>query len=342
MTEQKAPSGPARLQETHLLREWKSDAPFLGVRCDPTGRYVVAAAQDHTLHRWNLEKDDHVSFSGHDSWARPIAFSTDGSQLLTAGYDGQLIWWDIAGELLEPVRRVIAHDGWVRAIASNPVGGTAATGGNDHAVRLWSIDSGELVWEGKKHESHVYSIAFHPSGDAIVSGDLFGVIHQWNTADGGHQREFDAKALHSYNGGQGVHYGGVRSIAFNYDGSEVAGSGLHKATNPLAGVNEPLIEVFDWEGGKKLRSLEANKIPRGVVWRLVGHPTNFYIGASGGSSGGHLVFWQGESTKDVHQLKLKNTLRDMDLHPNGLDVVVAHEDRHLRIYRMGPASEESS
>ena len=114
----------------------------------------------------------------------------------------------------------------------------AATGGNDNMVRIWNLADGKLVRELPGHERHVYSVLFHPSGQFLLSGDLMGVLNQWEVATGKLVRTFDAKPLHTYEGGQQVDYGGVRSIAISPDGKYLAAGGLYKGTNPLGAVNE--------------------------------------------------------------------------------------------------------
>jgi hypothetical protein len=64
------------------------------------------------------------------------------------------------------------------------------------------------------------------------------------------------------------------------------------------------------------------------------HPENFVIGISGGSGGGHLLFWKPDGELEFHKLKLADTARDLALSPNGLDLAIAHYDGHLRIARM--------
>ena len=71
---------------------------------------------------------------------------------------------------------------------------------------------------------------------------------------------FDAKALHTYEGGQQVDFGGVRGLAISGDGGSVAGGGLHKATNPPGAVHEPLVLVFD---GKSRSSPGPDRWDRG-------------------------------------------------------------------------------
>ena len=212
-----------------------------------------------------------------------------------------------------------------------------ATGGNDNQVKLWSTDDGQLLQTLTGHESHVYSTLFHPGGEWLLSGELQGKVHQWELSTGKLLRSFDAKDLHTYNGGQRAHYGGVRSMSLSPDGKHLACSGLHKATNPFGAVQEPLVLVFEWESAKKVQSHVGEGITKGIAWRAVYHPSGYLIGGSGGGSGGFILFWKLDQAKEVHKLKLPNTVLDLDLHPNQQQIATAHHDRHLRISTIGPA-----
>ena len=214
-----------------------------------------------------------------------------------------------------------------------------ATGGNDNLVKLWNAADGQLVREIPGHGSNVYSTSFHQSGEFLLSGDLGGEVRQWEVASGKLIRTFDASALHTYNGGQQVHYGGVRSIAFSPDGRFMACSGLHKATNPLGAVNEPLVLLFDWGSQELVRSHVTNDV-KGIGWRVAYLADGTLVGASGGSGGGFLLFWKPDKDQDFFKLKLPNTARDLAKHPDGLQLATAHYDRRLRISRMTAKPEE--
>src|SRR5438132_1408407 len=41
---------------------------------------------------------------------------------------------------------------------------SVATCGNDHIVKLWCTADGRLVETLRGHDSHIYNVAFHPSG----------------------------------------------------------------------------------------------------------------------------------------------------------------------------------
>lgn len=319
-------------RQTHVLHEWKHGRPLIACCFDPTGQFLFTSSEDYSLQRWNLADGSKTAWPAHDSWIRDIAFLPDGKTVVTAGCDDRMILWPVTGDSPQPMAEVVAHQGWVRSVAVNQDGTLIATGGNDRLVRLWSPD-GKPVRELAGHEGHVYSVFFHPDGSTLLSGDLKGVVHQWDTATGSLTRSFEAKDLFTYNKGQQVDYGGVRDIAMSPDGKTIAVTGLHKASNPLGAVNEPLVILFDWATGEVVRKQPADGV-RGVGWQVEFLADGSEVCASGGSGGGYLIFFNPGEEKPFHQFKLKDTARDMSLHPDGLQVATAHWDGHVRICRM--------
>lgn len=328
---------------THVAREFEHGAPLINCRFDPTGKYVFATSEDRSVIRWTLDSEsgDKVLMQKHDSWVRGIAFSPDGKTVVTSGFDDTLIWWPATAEKPEPIREVQAHKGWIRSVSVSPDGKLLASAGNDRIVKLWNMADGKPVRQMEGHELDIYSTLFHPSGDFLLSGDLKGVVHQWDIKTGKSARNFDAKALNTVNKGQRVDYGGVRSLALSPDGKHLVCAGLHKATNPLGAINEPLALRFDWESQELLKSHVAEKI-RGVAWRTLFHPSGFLIGCSGGSGGGYLLFWNAGADASFHNFKLKDTARECDLHPDGIRIATAHHDKKLRISRMDAEKKASS
>jgi WD40 repeat protein len=321
--------------QAHVVSQWPHDRPLNACRFDPAGRFVFCGSEDALVERFKLADGTRTDLTGgHDTWVRALANSKDGSHAMSGGCDGKITWWESAADAPTPVRSLDAHQGWVRSLDVSPDGTLLASGGNDNMVRLWNVADGALVREMPGHLRHVYNVAFHPSGQFLLSGDLTGVLKQWEVATGKEVRTFDAKPLHSYNDGQRVDFGGIRAIAVSPDGKWLAAGGLHKASNPLGAVHEPIVLLFDWESQKLERQLIAEGITQGVIWRLRWLADGSLMGLSGGANGGYLLFWKTDADKDFHRFQLPNLARDMDLHSDGLQVATAHHDRHVRITRL--------
>lgn len=317
-------------QLTHVAIEWKHDSPLIACRFDPTGRYVFITAEDRTIQRFDLADGKKVALAGHESWVRDLAFMPDGQTMISCDYAGKLIWWPAAAEQPEPIRTVEAHQGWIRSVHASPDGQWLASGGNDHMVRIWDPADGGLVRELSGHDSHLYCVRFHPDGAFLLSGDLSGWVRQWDPITGSEVRRFDATALHTYHGGQRVHYGGVRGMSVSADRRYLACSGLHKALNPFANGNEMLVLLFEWDSQELLRQMVVNEHKQGVVWQVAFHPDGFLIGGGGA----FLLFWKPDQDNVFFAAQLPDVVREMDMHPDGLRLATAHSDGHVRISRM--------
>lgn len=325
---------PTDPTQTHLARELKQGSPLLACRYAPSGRFVFAAAQDHAVHRFAVEGDEHVALAGHESWPQALAFDPAGKVLVSGGCDGRLIWWEAEAAAPTAVRTVEAHVGWVRAVAISADGHFVASGGNDNRVKIWSAADGSLVRELVGHESHVYSVLFDAGSSGLLSGDLKGIVRQWDLGTGAQVRRMDASALWKYDEGFRADIGGVRGMSLSADRTRLACAGITAVTNAFAGVGEPLAVVFDFTTGERRGVHKIKGIDRGVLWNVAYHPDGYLIGASGGGSGGFLAFWRDGEEAAFHQLKLVATCRDMALAPDGLHVATADHDGAMRVYAL--------
>lgn len=324
---------PAEPKLAHVAAELPAEAPLISCRFDPTGKYVFATAENRSIYRWELAGAKRIAFSAHDSWVWDLAFTPDGQTIVSAGGDDQLIWWPATADAPQPIRKVKAHDGWIRAVVPSPDGKLLASGGNDRVVRLWNMADGAKVREFPGAERDIYSLAFHPNGQWLLAGDLDGKIRQWNVADGALVRTFDASPLHTYEGGQQVHYGGVRALVLSPDAKWLVGGGLHKGTNPLGNVQEPLALRFEWESAKMVRQHLTDGNPNERIWAMHYHPQGFVVAAIGGGKGA-LIFWNEGDDKPFHTFALPTSARGMAAHPDGLQFATTHHDQKLRIIKL--------
>jgi hypothetical protein len=315
-----------------MVQELRHDRPLFSCRFDPSGRFVFAGAQDNTVQRWDLATGRRVSLVGHRSWIRGLAFLRESRTLVSGSYDGRLIFWPADAETPTPARTIDAHQGWVRAVAVSPDGRTVASCGNDNLVKLWSAQDGSAIRTLEGHGCHVYNVAFHPSGH-LVSGDLRGVVKEWDCGRGTLVRNLDASALYRYDTVFRADIGGVRSMTFNPDGSLLVCSGITEVTNAFAGVGRPGFFLFDWASGRLRHRMQTPTPFQGTGWGVDVHPLGFLTGVAGGGNG-MLYFWRPRQAMAFHALGLPTNARDVHLHRDGLRLAVAFFDGAVRIYDM--------
>ena len=320
-------------------KDFTADAPLITCRFSPDGSFVFAGAQDEKIYRFEVASGTKTVLTGHESWIAALAVTPDGNTLISASCDDTLRWWDATAENPPASRVVKAHDGWVRTVAVSPDGSLVASGGNDRIVRLWQTADGSPTRELHGHERDVYTLLFSPDGSSLLSGDLDGKIHQWSTATGNRERTFDAAPLHVYEGGQQVHYGGVRALTLSPDGQWLVAAGLSKATNPLGNVQEPLALRFAWKDTTLAKNHLAEGLTSHALWGACFHPDGTLIACAGGNSG-HLLFWNPDQEKPVHTFNLPAQARGLDFHPHSQIIATVHHDGHLRLTTLTPPPPE--
>lgn len=328
-----SPDGHITPSRTRMALELRHNSPLISCRFDPSGRYVFAGSQDNGIQRWELATQTKTTLNGHRSWVRALTFHTASRKLLSADYNGRVMVWTADAANPEVERIVDAHDGWVRAIAMSPDQRQFATCGNDNLVKLWNVADFSLAREFAGHTQHVYNIAFHPTERMIVSGDLRGNIKQWDLQTGRETRTMDASVIFRYDPTFRADHGGIRSMAFNADGSLLACAGITNVTNAFAGVGNPAIVLFNWQNGQRTQVLRVQPNFQGTAWGVVFHPHGYVIGAGAGQGGG-LWFWRPTEQNSMHNVAVPNNARDLAMHADQRRLAVPCFDSVLRIYEL--------
>src|SRR5262249_19994530 len=116
----------------------------------------------------------------HDRSVTALQITSDGSRLLSGGFDDRVVLWNVVTRTIE--RDLGRHRGGVRSLAISADQRLAVSGGNDHNVKLWNLVSGTR--RGViRHRGPVAAVALADARGLGVSVDVSGGIQLWTATD---------------------------------------------------------------------------------------------------------------------------------------------------------------
>ena len=135
-----------------------------------------------------------------------MAFSLDGSRLLTTSLNSARLWDGHSGEL---IGELSGHSGKLASSRFSADGTRIATADSAGAVRLWDGRTGEPMAVLIGHTGPVEDTAFAPDGRRLASASGDHTVRLWRAAPGDQSSTLAA------------HGGPVRTLAFDLDGDRV-------------------------------------------------------------------------------------------------------------------------
>jgi WD40 repeat protein len=245
------------------------------------GARLVSGGADKTMKLWDIATGRLLrTFEGHQGWVNSVAFSPDGSRILSGSglQDHTLRLWDAASGKL--IRSWKAHSRGLGSVAFSPDGALLLSAGekselnredDSGALSLWDAASGQLI-RVFEHSGRVTSAAFSLDGTRIISSGDAGLIGRdtkttlklWDTATGRLIRTFEghSDAL-------------ISSAAFSPN------------ANHVASVNQRELKLWDAATGQLIHTLQGNPgysiafSPDGTRLLSGGHRAQLWDVASG-------------------------------------------------------------
>jgi WD40 repeat protein len=173
---------------------------------------------------------------GHADSIHTVAFSQDGSRIVTASEDGTArIWETETGRELVILRN---RDGPVESAVFSPDGRQVVTAGFDGVARLWTTETGHLEALLDGQTGTVNAAVFSPDGRRILIAGADGTAHLWDAATG-----IELAVLEG-------HGDSVAAVAFSPDG-QLAVTASYDDT----------ARVWHGETGRPLASLQGHTSP---------------------------------------------------------------------------------
>lgn len=142
---------------------------------------AATVGNDGKLRVWNLNNDSlhHTEFGGHEHRVGSVAFSPDGSRIVTASDDDTVRVWDYRNKRPDG-RPLAAHnaDTW-RAVYDDK-GKYLFTASWDRSVGIWHGETHSLLARLRGHQGPVRTLAYDPATGRLASGATDKTARIWS------------------------------------------------------------------------------------------------------------------------------------------------------------------
>lgn len=309
----------AKPENLKVVKEVGRKEIFFSVARQPDSTRLFLGASDSKIYDVDVmaEKPEPMEMVGHESYVTGTVLA--GKYLISGAYDGRLIWWDT--ETRQQVRAINAHTRWIREVSATPDGRHVLSVADDMLCRVWDVEKGMLVRDLIGHPrrtphhfpSMLYACAVSPDGHYAATADRVGKCVVWDLANGRRLATVEAPIMYTWDPKQRIHsIGGIRSIAFSPDSRLVAVGGIGTIGNIDHLDALARVEIFDWQKGERVHELKGDTY-KGLVERLVFHPSGNWLLAAGGDHGGFIQFYNLADGKIIKQDKAPMHVHDLVL-----------------------------
>ncbi len=292
----------------------RSGIHFSLARVPKTSRILVASSENKVVELDASQANPTPrELADHGRYVTCVRLA--GNTVISGGYDNRLIWWDLQAN--RQIRTNDTHTRQLRQLAVSPDGTKLASVADDMVCKLWNIADGTLIRDLRGHEertpthfnSMLYCCAFSNDGTKLATGDRVGRVCIWNVANGERLSTVEVPSLYTWDATQRIRsIGGIRSLAFSPDGTQIAVGGVGQIGN-VDGLSGPSrVEVHDW--ARRTRVHEFQGTQQGLFNKLVWHPQNQWLCAIGGGGNGFIAFHDMRNRTMIHQMNLPMHVHD--------------------------------
>ncbi|MEL7030919.1 MAG: TIR domain-containing protein [Pseudomonadota bacterium] len=270
---------------------------------------VIAAGRDEAAYYWRLPAIlPQAKLEAHQNAVQSIAYSPDGTRLVSASADFNVNVWDTNAAALERTFGDRSSHGWVALGARfDPAGRRVVSFGEDDYALMWDVETGELIWsigaDGVMRDG-----VFSPDGTyvALASADgSIGVLF----ADTG-EVKFQAE----------MHAGGARGVAFSPDSRELMSRGA-----------DGKIRFWDVASGTERLKIDAHGL--GVSTASYSPDGRWIVTGSGGGGDGIAMVFDVATGETVARLYPHNdVVRQAVFTADGKRVLTAAADGFARLW----------
>ncbi len=262
------------------------------------------------------------TLTGHEDLVRSVAFSPDGSYVISGSADNTIKIWDVSTG--KEISTFSGHSRRVNSVAFSPDGQYVVSVSNDRTIKLWDVSTGKEIHTLTATSSYVSvtSAAFSPDGRYMASGSMCRTVRIWDVSTGSQIHRLRLPD-------------GVKSLDFSPDGQYlVAGSfSFYYST----------IKLFDVSTGKEIQTL-TDKV-RSSIESVAFSPDGQYILASvrdtpHGGITGRIKLWDVSTGKEIQTLTgHERTVYSVAFSPDGRYVISGSADNTIKLWDVSTGKE---
>jgi WD40 repeat protein/serine/threonine protein kinase len=329
-----------------------------------TARHDCSQGERHAFTRWDVAtgaRKATIQLPTRGGTCVFLQLSPDGRTVFVAQHDPadpQLQAYDAeTGRELFPHPR---HHGAVRSLVFDRDRRMLASGSADRTVRLWDLAGwrpAEPVPPTRTLDGHskaVYTLAFSPDGQWLVSAGEDGLLNVWESSSGRKIRDLSGHALAS------------SSVAFSSDGSTIAAGNvdgtldrwdvstwgprepIHWHTGSIralayspdgrwlaSGGTDATVQVIDAATGRRWRTFRSGA----AITELAFSPSGRTLAAVSDEPASELRLWDLETNAERVLASQIGRIVGLSFHPAGRWIATASLDRTIRLWDLSGPTE---
>lgn len=255
------------------------------------------AISERTLAGIAYQPGPTAMLNDHRARVRSLAYSHDGTLLVSGAEDRTLIVWDT--ETNEALQTLSGHRREVSGVAFNSDGTRIVSGGRDEAVIVWDVATGEAL-QTIEAAGRVLSVAYAPDDSGIVYTTEDGIITLLDAESGDIVTEFAGVT------------DAVFAAAFMPDGAQL-----------VTGDRGGMVRVWDVETGEAVMSINGHT---DTVLDVTVSDDGAWIGSA--SADRTAIVWDGATGDRIATLLAHtNGVRSIAFSPDGRSVLTGSDDQ---------------
>lgn len=270
-----------------LKKEIHLPTAIFSVDKDRSEKRLFAACLDGGVYAVEIESGKYTLLAKHESYASGVRYIAKTDQVISAGYDGNLLW--LSPNESKPLRTTKAHSFWSWKMRTSPneqyvatVTGQYLAGGykyeplpeREPSVRVFDAVTGRSLWDFP-HLPPVLSVTFSPNSRYLAAANMMGEVRVWDLESGKQVSSWTTPDFTSWGIIKSHHYiGGIYDLTFTPDGNEISVCGMGPMIDPMAGNGKQTWQRFAWKENppRKVAQIRDADAGAGLMEVLKYHP----------------------------------------------------------------------